>query len=321
MRCRTSRRGFTLIELLVVIAIIAVLIGLLLPAVQRARESANKTKCQSNLKQIGLALHNYHDFQGGFPPGYNFLAKVLPQTPRGKRLDRPPPGAFDDSYAPGWGWAAYLLPYVEQGPLHGQINFDIPVQSSLNINIRVTPLAVYTCPSDQSTGRFWVRDVFNTDYLEASTNSYAACAGGFDGTVYQPPVNTNGLFWQNSHIRLTEIPDGASSTIAIGERAAWLVQSPWAGVVTGGIMITTADAPVIVAAIDPPPFMVVARVALKPLHSIFAEPYDFFSPHTGITYFAFADGAVHGVADTIDIDVLRALCTRDGGEPIPSTAY
>src|SRR5262249_34224578 len=145
--------------------------------------------------------------------------------------------------------------------------------------------------------------------------------GGFDGTVYQPPVNSNGLFSQNSHIRLTEIPDGASSTIAIGERAAWLVQSPWSGVITGGIMITTADAPVIVAAIDPPPFMVAARVALKPLHSIVAEPYDFFSPHTGITYFAFADGAVHGIADTIDINVLRALCTRDGGEPIPATAY
>src|SRR5271154_7101329 len=99
---RTSRPAFTLIELLVVIAIIAILIGLLLPAVQKVREAAARIKCVNNLKQIGLAMHSYHDAQNGLPPGY---------TASGAYFD----GATDT--APGWSWAAYILPYVEQGNL------------------------------------------------------------------------------------------------------------------------------------------------------------------------------------------------------------
>src|SRR5205814_8992030 len=107
------RRGFPLIELLVFIAIIAVLIGLLLPAVQKVREAAARTKCMNNLKQIGLALHNYHGTLGQFPPGYV--------------ATNPGPGLSDD-HGPGWGWAALLLPYLEQDPLYGQIQltWDIP---------------------------------------------------------------------------------------------------------------------------------------------------------------------------------------------------
>src|SRR5438477_7728692 len=103
------RGGFTLIELLVVIAIIAILIGLLLPAVQKVREAASRIKCKNNLKQIGLALHNYHDSQGFFPPGY--VSTVGSNGPA-------------DDRGPGWGWAALLLPYVEQDNLFRQIHFD-----------------------------------------------------------------------------------------------------------------------------------------------------------------------------------------------------
>src|SRR5690242_14648344 len=101
-------RGFTLIELLVVIAIIGALLGLLLPAVQKVRETAARLQCQNNLKQIGLALHNYHDSQQALPPGYLAFSSYSD-------------GATDT--APGWGWAAFILPYLEQEPLYRQINF------------------------------------------------------------------------------------------------------------------------------------------------------------------------------------------------------
>src|SRR5437667_8538304 len=127
-----SRRAFTLIELLVVIAIIAVLIALLLPAVQRVREAAARTQCRNNLKQIGVAFHNYHGARNCFPPGF---------TSKTKSVDGP-------SLGPGWGWGAYLLPYLEQDNLFRQIDLTKDIANAANAKPRLTSLSVFLCPSD-----------------------------------------------------------------------------------------------------------------------------------------------------------------------------
>jgi prepilin-type N-terminal cleavage/methylation domain-containing protein len=145
-RC-SCRFGFTLIELLVVIAIIGTLIALLLPAVQKVREAANRASCQNNLHQIGLALHSYHDGQGSFPSGY---------------INKPINPSNPDQTAPGWGWAALLLPYIEQGNLSQQITFSLPVEHPSNLAARTTIVKLYVCPSDRSTGVFTIYDKNNT---------------------------------------------------------------------------------------------------------------------------------------------------------------
>src|SRR5437660_1248865 len=169
-RPRIRRRpAFTLIELLVVIAILAVLIGLLLPAVQKVRESAANSQCKNNLHQIGVACHTYHETQKCLPPGYTATTPYVD-------------GATDTS--PGWGWAAYLLPHLEQDNLYRQLNFNQPIQSSPAIQ---TVLKGFLCPSDTPPqAAFTLTTATGSTVTSAAPSSYAATVGPDASDVADP---------------------------------------------------------------------------------------------------------------------------------------
>ena len=193
---RTSVRGFTLIELLVVIAIIGVLIALLLPAVQAAREAARRIQCGNNLKQVGLALHNYHDAVGSLPPG--LLSK---------------PGPDGDNTGPGWGWAAMILPQIEQAAVANAINFGLPIEAPANQTARLTKINMFVCPSDASfQPQFTVVDdstsssALGAPICDVASSNYVGMFGKGDvSSLYpysptdEPPGRDNGegLFRRN----------------------------------------------------------------------------------------------------------------------------
>ena len=282
-----KRRGFTLIELLVVIAIIAILIALLVPAVQKVREAAARMSCTNNLKQIGLGLHNYHDANRCFPSGYvsNF------------------DGNGNDT-GPGWGWAAYILPYMEQNNLYAAIHFDQAIESSLNASVRVTPLKSYLCPSDDAPPTF-AAQAFDAAGNPVATICQVASANyvGVFG-VSEPGVSGEGLFFRDSNVGLKDITDGTSQTLMVGERAHNLAPSTWAGAVTHAEVFLYNSSNMVLGHTG-------ESNGVAP-----AESNNFSSRHNGGVNFLFADGHVHFLTTSVSQTVYTALSTRAGGEPV-----
>jgi hypothetical protein len=316
-----SRRAFTLIELLVIVAVIAILVSLLIPAVQSVREAARQADCKNRLRQIGLALHLYEGDHGVFPSGYMYHGASAPSPPPmsssqpGRyRTDAPPPTPQFQDNSPGWSWMALILPHMGQAPLHRTIDFGMNVADPAAAGIRGTSLAMYRCPSDtHAEDQFTVLDEVNRPIGEAAPASYAAVFGSF-GLINTDPDHGNGLFQRNSRNKISDVKDGMSNTVAVSERAALLARAPWAGVMTGGTVRTTPGAPVYTSIIELSPAMSLARIGNRTLNSPFSEPYDFFSGHLGVVYFLFADGHVRNFTPSTDAEVLHSLATINGGE-------
>jgi prepilin-type processing-associated H-X9-DG protein len=299
-----------LIELLVVLAIIAVLIGILLPAIQRVREAVNRASCQNNLRQIGIACHDYHLNRNALPPGYVAAQPYVD-------------GASDTS--PGWGWAAFLLPYIEGDAIDAAIDVNQSILSPRNAGATKTVIRLYLCPSDPVPPEaFPLPDGFGNTICFVGPTSYAACCGS-DATDTEGP-NGDGVFYRNSTTRFEDISDGTSHTILVGERAWSNANGTWVGAVPGGVIRRGAANPC--QPLVPGAWYPAATLALAHAHmnnALFdsdgsAGMDDFSSRHIGGSNFVFADGSVRFIRSvpsdnpngsfTVDGLYLQALSTR-----------
>lgn len=296
---RRRRTGFTLVELLVVIAIIAILMGLLLPAVQMAREAARNAQCKNNLKQMGLALLNYENAHQKFPPGWS--AK----------------NASDD---PGWAWMSFVLPQIEQPALYDQINFKLTADQPTHDSIRISRLEMMMCPSAQwavdttfPLPRFELNDIDITRAMYVGNVGSEVVAEEMDDgdtcpstqLLFGDSFGSNGVFYQASRTRYADILDGSSNTILVGERSGDIFHSTWLAVLPKS---TFAGWRVVGWTGEPPNN---PNYSQDPHFHGFAQ---FNSSHPSITNFAFCDGSTRGVVDEIEPAVFAAMGTIKGRE-------
>jgi len=323
---RDTRTGFTLIELLVVIAIIAILIGLLLPAVQKVREAAARTQCANNLKQAGLALHNYEGTYGSFPPG--FISNTTGAWS----------GGANDAIAesgPGWGFLALILPYAEQENLYRSINLNLPIANAANSTARSTTVNIYRCPSDPGPARtsVWMAPANGGTPMPASagaitnmaTTSYVGCLGG--GNPADAPAYTaiyeqqpfNGIFHRNQGVRIADISDGTSNTIGVGERMSAFSPNGWAGVIPGGASVYSTEQAVrlgqqVGVTARPAITQVTVHCRSSGPNATTASPGSFFGPHQNSSLFLNMDGSTRLIPSTINVQTFRDLAGRNDGK-------
>jgi prepilin-type processing-associated H-X9-DG protein len=215
-----------------------------------------------------------------------------------------------------------MLPQLDQSPLFSSINFSLPIEYGDNFTARTAAVGVFACPSDRDVGTYVAISVNGAAIARVHTNSYAACFGA-GGDIGQFPELGNGLFMRNRVTNVNSVLDGTSQTIAVGERGACLVMTPWAGAPTNAISRFTPDATVIVGydAMGQGGELVLAHADQTVPNAPGTGTDDFYSPHLGGIHFLFADGSVRMVKSTTQIGVYRALCTRDGGEVVDATSY
>lgn len=304
-----KKNGFTLVELLVVIAIIGVLIGMLLPAVQTARVAARRMQSLSNLRQIGLAIHGYHDARRSLPPG--FRSTPTGSWPNGDNDPVPESG-------PGWSFFAMLLPYLEETALHASIRFDLPITDALNKAARETNVSVFVDPGD-APPRLIDVTASGATLTQAAVCSYA----GSLGTLAYEQQPFNGVFHRNSRIRFNDVSDGLSKTIAVGERMSRHTRSSWVGVVPGQQLVFAPESPRYRPSdpnfsLRPAITAVLVHVRTSPPSVTRSSPGGWVGPYTAGTNFLNLDGSCRLISENTAPEVFQALCTRAGGEVIRS---
>lgn len=283
---RPHRNGFTLVELLVVIAIIGILIAMLLPAVQAAREAARRMQCTNNLKQFGIALHNYHDTLGSFPPGFILLISNNNVT------------------GGGWAWGVFLMPFLEQSSLQGILDpmkftlSEVTADPSL-LKMLQENISLFYCPTSPIEP---LRELKDGAGAMVATSNYTCCRGFFDlsGNNHWATKN-NGLMFGDSRVRIRDVTDGTSNTFAVGERTVlegdkntpdrW---PSWCGPNgSGGNTVSSSVA--------------------NPLNHPTSISC-FSSDHSGGANFLFVDGSAHFIVDSIQSD--NAGFASNGSSPI-----
>jgi prepilin-type N-terminal cleavage/methylation domain-containing protein/prepilin-type processing-associated H-X9-DG protein len=322
------RRGFTLIELLVVIAIIGVLIALLLPAVQSAREAARRAQCTNNLKQIALAMHNYHDTNASFPPQ----------------------AMNDAGYSGTWfGWTQAILPALEQSPLFNSCNFFIGIRQSANYpTVYLAQVSGYLCPTDTASGqgvlreRWWATIDNLNSIVDGSPLSYITCWGDMktgsifdylsgEGNNFTWGCNKTfrGIFGECSDgavIKMADVTDGTSGTFLAGENSTNL---------NGGLTWANPDANAGTTVVplnwftnykdgqrEPNGDLCEANPGIlvtsthQHCYRNYTYNFAFKSYHPGGANFALADGSVRFIKQTINARTYNSLGSRAGGEVV-----
>jgi prepilin-type N-terminal cleavage/methylation domain-containing protein len=279
------RRGLTVLELLVAVAILTILAALVLPALFRAREAARRLHCQNNLHQIGVALTAYHLRHGSLPPGW----------------------IEDGATDTGWGWAAMLLPHLDQSALYEEARFDRPVGDACNSIVRLAGMELFRCPSDAAPASFALyREVEQTELSSASVTgptapdvlfelasaNYVGVFGTSDPDTV-PGETGDGAFIANRGTRFFAFRDGMGSTMLVGERAARQLLSTWVGMHPEG---------------EEGPARVVGYVDHAP-NDPSADECEFSSRHAGGSFFLMADGAVRFVSQQIDRTNYQRMAT------------
>lgn len=293
MQRTKKNRGFTLIDLLVVIGCVAILLALAVPAISQARAAARRANCKNNLKQIGLALHNYHDVYAVFAPGWIAIS--------------PAPGTRIF-----YGWQSSILPFVDMNPLYEQIDFRKPLPPANGM--MQTNIPVYRCPEDPTPNVNPLRSNYGTSNYSGNHGTVSALHRNMRNA--RPLTNwlaarrmqnwpgamgggwrTDGLFYRNSSVQIRDIRDGTSNTFMVGERSAKSGAGIWPGAVdnaTPNDVVTDCNAG----------------------NTINSRYTSFSSEHKGGAHFAFCDGSVHFISETINKRTYSLLGSRNDGQPV-----